>query len=522
MKTNKIIFALSLIIIGILVGFFLTAKLGFIAEAESQNQGAAIKQPATKPIAPPVIMEKIDLTSAVSNVASVTGKAVVSISTEHTTKLKGSRRYYFGGSPFGGGNSPFGDEDIFRRFFNDFYGDMPDREFKQRGLGSGVIIDAEGHILTNEHVVGEADKITVTLSDGREFKGELKGRDLRSDLAIIKINADNLPVAKLGNSNDLKIGQWVVAIGNPFGFALDNTEPTVTVGVISALHRSLGRVLSRDRDYGDLIQTDAAINPGNSGGPLVNLKGEVVGINVAIFSTSGGYQGIGFAIPISSAKDVLKRLIEGKKILYGWLGVTVQNLTEDMAKYFGLPDKNGVLVANVLENGPAQKAGLKEGDVIKEFDGKTINSVKDLIGLVSKTDVGKKVKVIAARDKKQMDFFVEIGERPETLEESEILGKTTEGDEKVWRGIEVEDLNSPKIQRYGIKDKKGVLVVNVESGSAAETAGINVRDVIVEINKQGIGNISDYQRVIKGIKGDALVKTVRGYFLVKAGEEKQE
>lgn len=522
MKTKRIFFALSLIIIGILVGFFLTARVGFITEAESQSQPTAVKQPTTQPIAPPVLKEKVDLTSAVSNVATLTGKAVVSISTEHTTKLKSPRRYYFGGSPFGGGNSPFGDDDIFKRFFEDFYGDMPDREFKQRGLGSGVIIDAEGHILTNEHVVGEADKITVTLPDGREFKGELKGRDLRSDLAIIKINADNLPVAKLGDSNDLKIGQWVVAIGNPFGFALDNTEPTVTVGVISALHRSLGRILSRERDYGDLIQTDAAINPGNSGGPLVNLSGEVVGINVAIFSTSGGYQGIGFAIPISSAKSVLKRLIEGKKILYGWLGVTVQNLTDDMSKYFGMPDKNGVLVANVLENGPAQKAGLKEGDIIKEFDGKAINSVKDLVGLVSKTDVGKKAKVIVIRDKKQMDLTVDVGERPETLGEGESAVKTTEGDEKVWRGMEVEDLNSPKIQRYGIKDKKGVLVVNVESSSPAAEAGISVRDIIVEINKQGVGNISDYQRIIKGVKGDALVKTTRGYFLIKSGETKQE
>ncbi|MDD5254616.1 MAG: trypsin-like peptidase domain-containing protein, partial [Candidatus Omnitrophica bacterium] len=274
---------------------------------------------------------------AVVNVANTAGKAVVSISTEITSKSQGVRRFYFG-QPFG--ESPFGGNDL-ERFFNDFFGEIPEREYKQTGLGSGVIIDQEGYILTNEHVVRGADKITVTLSDGREFKGEVKGQDMRSDLAVIKINANSLPIASLGDSDGLRIGQWVVAIGNPFGFALENPEPTVTAGVISALHRSLGRGLSRgERDYNDLIQTDAAINPGNSGGPLVNLKGEVIGINVAIFSTSGGYQGIGFAIPVNNAKRILSRLIEGKKILYGWMGVTIQDLTGEMSSYFGLPDKN--------------------------------------------------------------------------------------------------------------------------------------------------------------------------------------
>ena len=216
---------------------------------------------------------------------------------------------------------------------------MPDRDYKQVGLGSGVIIDSSGYILTNQHVIDQADKIKVTLSDGREFKGEIKGQDARSDLAVIKIVAKDLPAVELGNSEKLRIGEWVVAIGNPFGFALEGAEPTVTVGVISALHRSLGKILSRNRDYTDLLQTDAAINPGNSGGPLVNLKGEVVGINVAIFSTSGGYQGIGFAIPINAAKRIISQLIAGKEVLYGWLGITIQDLTEDMAKYFGLSIK---------------------------------------------------------------------------------------------------------------------------------------------------------------------------------------
>ncbi len=447
----------------------------------------------------PSSFEGFNMEDAVINVANITGKAVVSISTEHTAKIQGGRRYYFS-SPFG--ESPFGDNEPFRKFFDDFFGELPDREYKQMGLGSGVIIDPEGYILTNEHVVNDADKITVKLPDGREFKGEIKGRDLRSDLAIIKINARNLPVATLGDSDNSKIGQWVVAIGNPFGFALENPEPTVTCGVISALHRSLGRIISRERDYSDLIQTDAAINPGNSGGPLANLKGEVVGINVAIFSTSGGYQGVGFAIPINNAKRIIAKLIEGKKILYGWLGVTVQDLTEDLTKYFGLPDKNGVLVARVLENGPAEKAGMREGDIIKKLDHQTINNVKELLSTVSKAEVGRKVKAGLVRDKKELSLEVQVGERPENLEEG--IGQPGRSEAGAWRGLEVE-----------IEEKQGVVVVYVEPNTPADEAGLIAGDVVLEINKQPIKNLPDYERVTKDLKGDALLKTSRGYFLLK-------
>jgi serine protease Do len=391
---------------------------------------------------------------------------------------------------------------------------MPEREYKQMGLGSGVIIDQEGYILTNEHVINDADKITVTLSDGRDFKGQVKGRDARADLAIIKINASNLPVASLGDSDNLKIGQWVTAIGNPFAFAMQNPEPTVTVGVISALHRSLGRLSLRDKDYNDLIQTDAAINPGNSGGPLVNLRGEIVGINVAIFSTSGGYQGIGFAIPINNAKRIISRLKEGKKILYGWLGITVQDLTDDLAKYFALPNKNGVLVAKVLENSPAQKAGMKESDVITQFDNKTVNNVRELLNFIAKAEIGRKVKIVVVREKKEITLEVEIGSRPENLEERTSAVSTTGN----WRGLEVEDINSDNMRRFRIGDRIGVVVVDVELDSSADEAGVIAGDVILEINKQAIRNMSDYDRVTRGLKGNALIRTARGYFLVK-GEE---
>lgn len=486
MKRKGIIFGLTFLLIGSMTR---TA----LPETASTSEGFRIED-------------------AVINVANTTGKAVVSISTEHITKIRGGRRFYFN-YPFG--ESPFGEDGSFRRFFEDFFGELPEREYKQMGLGSGVIIDPEGYILTNEHVVNDADKITVTLSDGREFKGEIKGKDSRSDLAIIKINARNLPLATLGNSDNLKIGQWVVAIGNPFGFALQNPEPTVTAGVISALHRSLGRSLSRERNYNDLIQTDAAINPGNSGGPLVNLKGEVVGVNVAIFSTSGGYQGIGFAIPINTAKNIISRLIKGEKILYGWLGVTVQDLTEDLAKYFGLPDKNGVLVAKVLENGPAQKAGMKESDIIIQFDNKTINNVRELLNVVAKTEVGRKVKVVVIREKRPQTLEVQIGSRPEHIDIEEVTRRGVSGN---WRGMEVEDLTLQNLQRFRIENKIGVVVVNVEPNSPADQAGIIPGDVILEINKRGVKNLSDYERIIKTLKGDCLIRTGRGYFLVKEGE----
>jgi len=443
----------------------------------------------------PVTSQESGIEDAVINVAATVGKAVISISTEYTSSLKKNKKIYF--------NAPFGNDESLRRFFEDFFGEMPEQEYRQRGLGSGVIIDPEGYILTNEHVIADADKITVTLSDGREFRGEVKGKDSRSDLTVIKINAANLPAAALGDSDNLRIGQWVVAIGNPFAFAMHSPEPTVTSGVVSALHRSLGRSLSRgrERDYNDLIQTDAAINPGNSGGPLVNLKGEIVGINVAIFSTSGGYQGIGFAIPINNAKRIISRLIEGKKIIYGWLGVTVQDLTQDLAKHLGLSEKGGALVANVLKDGPADKAGIKDGDVIREFDGQKVASVRELLNLVGKAEVGRKVKVVVMREKKEMPLNVQIGERPENLEESE--AGVQPGESKKWRGLEVSEV------------KKGVVIADVEPASAADEAGLIAGEIILEIDKQPVNSLADYQRIIKAIKGDCLVKTSRGFFLLK-------
>ncbi|MFA4842301.1 MAG: Do family serine endopeptidase [Candidatus Omnitrophota bacterium] len=484
MKRQAIILG-STLISGVIVGLVVAAKLNITPIVESQSKNLEVQPQAFSS----------NFTDAVENVAATVGKAVVSISTEHTTKISG-RRYYFS-QPFGG--TPFGEDDAFRKFFDDFFSEIPDREFKQMGLGSGVIINADGYVLTNEHVIGDADKINVTLSDGRVFKAELKGRDPRADLAVIKINAGSLPLAVLGDSDNLKIGQWVVAIGNPFGFALTNPEPTVTAGVISALHRTLGRGISSDKDYNDLIQTDAAINPGNSGGPLVNLKGEIVGINVAIFSTSGGYQGVGFAIPASNAKRIIGRLIEGKKIAYGWLGVTIQDLTDDLVKFFNLPDKKGVLVAKVLEDSPAQKGGIKESDIIKEIDERQVNNVRELLNIVGKSEAGKKSKLKVIRGKKELVLDVTIGERPQNIEEGLVEPAVAVG----WRGLRVGE------------EKQGVIITDIAPLSPADESGLNSGDVIQGINRQPIKSLADYESATKGLSGDALVHTGRGYFVIK-------
>ncbi|MBI1953301.1 MAG: Do family serine endopeptidase [Candidatus Omnitrophica bacterium] len=454
--------------------------------------------------APPDVAEALQ--NRFAEVAKSVGPAVVSISTEVTERVRVRRPHPFGGSPF----SEF-EDDIFDRFFRDFFGDEPmDREFKQRGLGTGVLIDEEGYVLTNEHVIHGADKVTVTLPDGREFKGEIKGSDIRSDLAVVKISAKGLPHAELGDSDGVKIGQWAIAVGNPFGFAVGSSEPTVTVGVISALNRSIQLGRAQDRDYSNLIQTDAAINPGNSGGPLVNLKGEVIGVNVAIFSTTGGYQGIGFAIPSNSAKAVLGDLIEGKKVLYGWLGVNVQDVTEELAQHFKLPSKEGIIVARVLAGSPAEEGGLRDGDVVVSLEGAALKDVRELLKKVARVPVGQRIKLAVIRDGKRHELSIKVGQRPESLESWEARGEGT------WRGLEVSAITPELAERYRLTSHKGVVVTQVEPNSPAEEAGLRVRDVILEINRQKVDSLNDFTKIAKKVDGDALVKTTRGYAVIRA------
>ncbi len=391
--TNWVIWVTALAI-GVVLGVLLSAQLDFIPATEAGAVGASPQASIAQ-----------GLENSFIRVAETVGPAVVSISTERTSRRAG--HYSF-----------FGDDQLdryFDDFFRDFFGEIPQEEYQQKGLGSGFIIDEEGYILTNQHVVEGADKIGVTLPDGRKFNAQLKGSDVRGDLAVIKIEANNLPVIKLGDSDRVKIGQWALAVGNPFGFAVGSAEPTVTAGIISAIHRSLPQV-AQQRNYTDLLQTDAAINPGNSGGPLVNLNGEVIGINVAIFSPSGGSIGIGFAIPANAAKVILDKLISGKKVLYGWLGVSVQDLTEELAGYLNIPDQRGALVFKILPGSPAERAGFKQGDVIRKFNGVVIDNVRTLLREAGKVNVGKSVEAGIIREQAPLVLKVTISERPDNFE----------------------------------------------------------------------------------------------------------
>ena len=457
------------------------------------------------------------LQNAIIDVADKSGKAVVTISTERTQRIgfvsSRSRLRHFGSG------SPFGKKDPFERFFEEFFGQFPDRQFKQRGLGSGFIIDRQGHILTNHHVVEGADIINVTLPDGRDFKGVLKGTDPISDLAVIKIDAKNLPIVELGNSDMVKVGEWVVALGNPFGYVLKSAKPTVTVGVISALHRRIP-VSGGETGYLDMIQTDAAVNPGNSGGPLCDLNGKVIGINVLIFSTSGGYQGVSFAIPINTAKGILNDLIKGREIAYGWLGVGVQEITQEIAEYFKMPDRKGALVSEVTPDGPAEKGGLKAGDIVKSFNEKEVISVYDLLKEVNNAGINQEANLDIIRDHVKKTIKVKIGKRPprEGLEKEKEFELSRESVE--WRGARVIDITDEIAGELKIRNTEGVVVIAVDPLSISYTAGLRKGEVLREINKSRIGNLADYRKIIETVRGAALVRSDRGYFILKENGKK--
>ncbi|MBU4487610.1 MAG: Do family serine endopeptidase [Candidatus Omnitrophica bacterium] len=512
-KRHKIGSLALVLVLGIIVGLVIAAKFNL----PSRSDAASPEKAALKAV---TVTGEIDIQNAFINVAETVGPAVVSIVTETTQKVPAQRFQFGTPKQFAG---PHAEE--FNKFFKDFFGDVPEREFKQQGLGSGVIIDEEGYIITNDHVVSGASKISAILPDGRRFDAELKGTDPRSDLAIIKIKAKDLPVALFGDSDSLKTGQWVVAIGNPFGIAVNNPKPTVTVGVISALHRSLplGGV-QQSRNYIDLIQTDAAINPGNSGGPLCDLNGRVIGLNVAIYSTTGGYQGIGFAVPVNALKNILDDLIEGRKVLYGWLGVTVQEISQEMAEYFKIGDRKGVIVAEAIKDGPADKGGVKSGDIIMKFNGKVIDSVQMLLKFVGEAKVDQRAQLVIMRDGKELAVDIVLGERPA----EEVLAKGKGAEEEAgealtsteWRGMQVTDITDEIAAQLNVAKGDGVVIIKMDDDSPAYEAGLRTGLVIKEINKAAVKNVADYNKAVQGAKGNVLVRTNKGFVILKEPEKK--
>jgi serine protease Do len=480
------------------VGFIITANLDFYPQSKATTENQNSQTSAQ--------LELTSIENEFIKISEEVGPSVVSISTVQMRTYE---------SPFG--ENPFGDDEFFNKFFGDFFKNAPQQEYKQQGLGSGVIIDKNGHILTNEHVIANADEVTVTLTDGREYKAEIKGTDPRSDLAVIKIKAENLKPAKLGDSSLVKTGQWSIAIGNPYGYYLRSSQPTVTVGVISALHRQLPTVSRGQRLYTDLIQTDAAINPGNSGGPLVNLRGEIIGINVAIFSSSGGYQGLGFAIPVNTAKYILNELIKGEEIQYSWLGVTVQDVTKDLAQFFKLDDKQGALVIDVFPDSPADKAGIKPDDIIIAFGQKEVKNHNDLINMVSHTKVGKTINIKIIRNAKELNLKVTTGKRPDEIS---FAGRSQQNQSKKFKGIEVADITEDIAEKYGLKANKGVLVIKVDKNSSTYWAGLREGDIIYAINKKPVSSVEDFNKIVADInEGEAVfLRTNRGYISIKSND----
>jgi len=425
-------------------------------------------------------IESLQQTSkALSSVAKNVVPSVVFIKVEKTLEVGHTmipREPFQYNDPFGF----FGDE-FFERFFRHRVPTQP-RKHRQIGQGSGFIIDEKGYILTNNHVVGNADEISVKLHDGQEFKAKLIGSDEKSDVAVIKIDENNLPAMILGDSDKLEIGELVMAVGNPFGL----TE-SLTLGIVSAKGRSTVGIA----DYEDFIQTDAAINPGNSGGPLINLKGEVVGINTAIFSKSGGNMGIGFAIPINMAKTIKEQLIKEGKVTRGQLGVMIGEVTKDLGDYFKVDSSKGVVVNDVLKDSPAEKAGVERGDIILKIDGQDVKGVGHLRNTVAMVSPGTKVKLLIYRNGKEKTIAVKIGELPHTIAQADV----SELSEKL--GLYLQDMTEDMGRLYGDSSEEGVLVSRVDSGSFAERAGIRPGNIILSVNQKKVRSVKEFNKALE-------------------------
>jgi serine protease Do len=464
-------------ILVLLIAAALVASGFGIATALKPGEKASPSPPCATAALPTTAVSETPMVPAnFSDLAEKVRPGVVNIQVVKKVKNIGLNPHDFFGGPFGK-NNPFGD------FFGPFSEGIPPRGFQQQGVGSGFVMSEDGCIVTNNHVVENADKIKVKFANGKEYTATVIGRDSKTDLALIKIEgASGLHPLKLGNSDNLKVGSWVVAVGSPFGL-----EQTVTVGIVSAKGRVIG-----SGPYDNFIQTDASINPGNSGGPLINMNGEVVGINTAIIPNG---QGIGFAIPVNMAKEIAPQLQKNGHVTRGWLGVSVQEVTPELAKSFGLKENKGALVAEVFKGTPAEKAVIEQGDIILGFNGKDVNDSKELPRMLASTPVGEKATIKLQHNGSTIERTVKVGEMEE--ENTERAEDTSHKS----LGITVQDVTPEIAQELGLEKDDGVVVAGVEPGSPAADAGIQTGDVIKSVNQKPVKDVADFVKKVKNARG---------------------
>jgi len=485
-KKRFYIAAAFILVLGIFAGLLLSSRLDIMSSLPAKSQ-----------LSPKTVEILTQLSDAQSEVAAIATPSVVNISTTRVIKMRED------------GASDLFNDPFFRRFFGD---QMPHpgipKEHKEQSLGSGVIVSEDGYIITNNHVIEKAQEIKVLLLNKKDYKAKVIGADPKTDIAVIKIEATGLPALPWGDSNKLRVGEIVFAIGNPFGL-----NQTVTMGVISAV----GRANVGIADYEDFIQTDAAINPGNSGGGLINARGELIGINTAILSRTGGYQGIGFAVPSSMARQVMDSLVKYKKVVRGWLGVSIQDITSDLAEEFGVKDLKGALVSGVMKGSPAEKSGIRQGDIILRYNGRDVEDTGHLRNMVSQTPIGTTVKIKILRQKKELEVEVKVIELSKKMSEAspgsgnDDSGEPADEESSALTGLAVRELTPELANHFGYEaDEKGVVVMKVDASSRIYESGIRPGDIILQVNQKNIATLEEYKKAASRIKAkDRILLLVR-------------
>ncbi len=481
----------------ILIILALLATAGITTDYLNQSGAVQAQVQRTSDAADRPLQSLRDLSNAFVDIADEAKPSVVTVFSEKVMRMRNP----FGQSPFGG---------FFDEFFGGPRGQQPEQEYRQRGLGSGVIISQEGYIVTNNHVIADADTIFVRTSDNQQYAAKVIGADPKTDIAVLQIEADDLRPIKLGNSDNIKVGEWVLAVGSPLSAEL---AQSVTQGIVSAKGRSNVGLA----DYEDFIQTDAAINPGNSGGPLINLDGEVIGINTAIATRSGGYQGIGFAVPVNMVRYVMEQLISDGEVVRGWLGVSIQDITPAMSQALGLNTTKGAIIGEVVPGGPADKAGLEDGDVILEFQGQGVENMTELRYRIASTPPGEDVSLTVVQNGSTEEVEVRLGELPDDGAGLQPGGQATPNQ---LLGFSVTDITPEAARKYGLApgDDAGVVVTSVDPSSSAASANLREGDVIRSVNRRTVRSVDEFRSLVADLeKGNPILLRIQregAYFFV--------